>query len=315
MIENFKLKVFRVVADNLNYRRAADELNITQPAVTAQIKSLEESLGIALFDRIGRDTRLTLAGTTLLQYVRQIEAISNDAIAALAPFGGLEETELSLGASHTIADYLLPTLLPQLRRKWPKLRAHLTSGSTNEVIQALALHQIGIAFIEAPAHRPELRIEAFAEDELTLIVAPDHHWAKREVISAVELVQELILLREVGSGMRHFVEDYLERNGILRQQLHSFVDMDSTEGIIVAVESGLGIGFVPSLALGKALRLGTVKAVQLENGPIRRELSIVSLNGPDPKGPIGTLLEIVRDYGGDKRNSGPMSLAPVRTGT
>jgi DNA-binding transcriptional LysR family regulator len=315
MIENFKLKVFRVVADNLNYRRAADELHITQPAVTAQIKSLEESLGIALFDRAGRDTRLTLAGTTLLQYVRQIEAISNDAIAALAPFGGLEGAELNVGASHTIADYLLPTLLPQLLRKWPRLRAHLTSGSTTEVLQALALHQIGIALIEAPAHRPGLRIEAFAEDELTLIVAPDHRWAKREVISTVEMVQEPILLREVGSGMRRFVEDYLEQNGILRQQLHSFVDMDSTEGIIVAVESGLGIGFVPSLALGKALRLGAVKALRLENGPIRRKLSIVWLNGPDPKGPIGTLLEIVRDYGADKRNSEQISLAQEESST
>ena len=88
MIENFKLKVFRVVADSLNFRRAAEELHLTQPAITSQIKTLEESLGIALFDRLGRDISLTPAGTTLLEYVRQIEAISNDAVAALAPFGG-----------------------------------------------------------------------------------------------------------------------------------------------------------------------------------------------------------------------------------
>jgi DNA-binding transcriptional LysR family regulator len=304
MIENFKLKVFRVVADNLNYRRAADELHITQPAVTAQIRSLEESLGIALFDRVGRETSLTSAGATLLQYVRQIEAISNDAIAALAPFGGLEEVELSVGASHTIAVYVLPALLPLLLQKWPRVRIHLTSGSTNEVLQSLVLHQIAIAFIEAPAHRADLKTEIFGKDELTLIVRPDHRWAKTEVISAVELVQEPILLREVGSGMRHFVEGYLEQNGILRQQLHSSLDIDSTEGIISAVEAGLGVGFVPSLALDKPLRLGTVKAVRLARGPIQRELSIVLLNGPDPKGPLGALLEIVREYGSDKRHSG-----------
>ncbi len=305
MIENFKLKVFRVVADNLNYRRAADELHITQPAVTAQIRSLEESLGIALFDRVGRETSLTLAGATLLQYVRQIEAVTNDAIAALAPFGGLEGVELSIGASHTIAVYLLPTLLPHLLREWPKLRIHVTSGSTNDVLQALTLHQIGIALIEAPAHRPDLKLEAFGEDELTLIVKPDHRWAKKPFIRAVELVQEPILLREVGSGMRHFVEEYLEQNGILRQQLQTFLDMNSTEGIISAVEAGLGVGFVPSLALEKALRLGTVKAIQLDNGPIRRELSIVLLNGPDPKGPIGTLLELVREHGASRRHLQP----------
>lgn len=303
MIENFKLKVFRVVADNLNYRRAADELHITQPAVTAQIRSLEESLGIALFDRVGRETNLTLAGATLLQYVRQIEAVANEAIAALAPFGGLEVVELSIGASHTIADYLLPNILPELLQKWPNLRIHVTSGSTNDVLQALTLHQIGIALIEAPAYRPDLKIEAFGEDELTLIAKPDHRWAMKPFISAVELVQEPIILREVGSGVRHFVEDYLEQNGILRQQLQTFLDMNSTEGIISSVEAGLGIGFVPGLALEKALKLGSVCAIQLENGPIRRELSIALLNGPDPKGPTGTMVELVREHGASHRNS------------
>jgi len=302
MIENFKLKVFRVVADMLNYRRAADELHLTQPAVTAQIRSLEEGLGIALFDRIGRDTSLTPAGATLLQYVRQIEAITNDAIAALAPFGGLEGVELSIGASHTIAVYLLPKLLPPLLHDWPRLRVHMVGGSTNEVLQALTTHQIGIALIEAPAHRPDLKIEAFGQDELALIVRPDHRWTKKPVVRAAELVQEPILLREVGSGMRQFVEAYLERNGVLRQQLRTFIDTNSTEGIISAVEAGLGIGFVPCLALEKALKLGSVKVIQLDNGPIRRELSIARLNGPDPTGPIGKLLDILREHGATKHH-------------
>src|ERR1039458_9314444 len=303
MIENFKLRVFRVVADALNYRRAADELHLTQPAVTAQIRSLEESLGIALFDRIGRDTNLTQAGATLLQYVRQIEAITNDAIAALAPFGGQEGAELSIGASHTIAVYLLPKTLPRLLREWPKLRLHVIGGSTHEVLQALTTHQIGVALIEAPAYRPDLKIEAFGEDELTLVVKPDHRWAKKPVLRAAELVQEPILLREVGSGMRQFVEEYLERNGVLRQQLRTSIDINSTEGIISAVEAGLGIGFVPRLALERALEQGSVRAIQLENGPIRRELSIALLNGPDPQGPVGQLLDILREHGATKRHS------------
>ncbi len=301
MMENFKLKVFRVVAEVLNYRRAGDELHLTQPAVTAQIRSLEESLGIALFDRIGRETRLTPAGATLLQYVRRIEAITNDAIAALAPFGGQEGIELNIGASHTIAVYLLPKVLPQLLRDWPKLRIHIIGGSTNEVLQALVTHQIGIALIEAPAHRPDLKIEAFESDELVLIVSPGHGWAKKPSVSAAELVQEPILLREVGSGMRQFVEEYLERNGVLRQQLRTYIDINSTEGIVAAVEAGLGIGFVPLLALEKPLKLGDVAAIQLENGPIRRELSIALLNGPDPRGPAGQLLEILREQGARRR--------------
>ena len=294
MIANFKLRVFRVVADTLNFRRAADELHLTQPAVTSQIKTLEEGLGIALFDRIGRDITLTPAGITLLQYVRQIEAITNEAVAALAPFGGQEGIDLRIGASHTIAIYLLPKLLPRLVREWPKLRIHVIGGSTNEVLHALTTHQISVGFIESPAFRPELKTEVFGEDELALIVRPDHRWTKKSVLRAAELVQAPILLREEGSGMRRFVEEYLERNGVLRQQLQTPIDMNSTEAILSAVEAGLGVGFVPCMALEKALIFGTVKSVALENGPIKRQLSIVLLNGPEPRGPIAQLMELVR---------------------
>jgi DNA-binding transcriptional LysR family regulator len=294
MIANFKLRVFRVVADTLNFRRAADELHLTQPAVTSQIKTLEEGLGIALFDRIGRDITLTPAGITLLQYVRQIEAITNEAVAALAPFGGQEGIDLRIGASHTIAIYLLPKLLPRLVREWPKLRIHVIGGSTNEVLHGLTTHQISVGLIESPAFRPELKTEVFGEDELALIVRPDHRWTKKSVLRAAELVQTPILLREEGSGMRRFVEEYLERNGVLRQQLQTPIDMNSTEAILSAVEAGLGVGFVPCMALEKALIFGTVKSVALENGPIKRQLSIVLLNGPEPRGPIAQLMELVR---------------------
>jgi DNA-binding transcriptional LysR family regulator len=304
MIENFKLKVFRVVADTLNFRRAADELHLTQPAITAQVKSLEECLGIALFDRIGRDIKLTPAGNTLLPYVRQIEAITNDAIAALAPFGGQEGVELSIGASHTIAVYLLPKLLSHLVTEWPKLRIHIMGGSTNEILRALTTHQISMGLIEAPAFRPDLNIEVFGEDELALIVQPGHRWAEKSVLRAAELVQEPILLREMGSGMRRFVEDYLERNGVLRQQLRTCIDMNSTEGILAAVEAGLGVGFVPFAAVDKALTTGSIKAIPLANGPIRRKLSIALLNGPEPKGPVRQLVELLRESSAILRRNG-----------
>lgn len=267
---------------------------LTQPAVTAQIKSLEENLGIALLDRIGRDISLTPAGATLLQYVRKIESISNEAVAALAPFGGQEGMDLHIGASQTVAVYFLPQFLSRIQSGWPKVRLHITAGSTNEILQALSLHQIQLGLIEAPAFRPDMKIEAFGEDELALIVPSDHRWARKPVLNAAELVQEPILLREVGSGMRRFVEEYLEGNGILRSQLRTSIDINSNEGIIAAVEAGLGVGFVPWMALTKIIKTGAIRAVPLENGPIRRDLSIALLHGPEPKGPAAQLLELVR---------------------
>jgi DNA-binding transcriptional LysR family regulator len=286
VIENFKLHVFRVVADTLNFSKAAEELHLSQPAVTSQVRSLEEEFGIALFDRVGRNATLTPAGKTLLPYVRQIETLTSDAIAALAPYGVQEGVELNIGASHTIGVYLLPKLLPMLVRDWPKLRIHIASGSTTEILNALATHQVSIGLIEAPAHRPDLKIEPFMEDELCLILPLDHRWTKKETLRAAEIVQEPILLRESGSGMRRFVEEYLERNGVLRQQLQTNIDMNSTEAIISAVESGLGIGFVPVLSLEKEQLADSIKIVPLENGPIKRQLSFALLRGPVREGPL-----------------------------
>ena len=310
MIENFKLQVFRVVAETLNFSKAAEELHLSQPAVTSQVRSLEESLGIALFDRVGRNATLTPAGRTLLPFVRQIETLTSDAVAALAPFGVQEGLEINLGASHTIGVYLLPKLLPALLREWPKLRVHVVIGSTTEVLNALATHQVSIGLIEAPAHRPDLKIERFMEDELCLILPPNHRWAKKTILRAAEIVQEPILLRETGSGMRRFVEDYLERNGVLSQQLRTDVDLNSTEGIISAVESGLGIGFVPVLALEKVKLAGSVRIVPLENGPIKRELSFAMHSGPVREGPQGDLIELLRTLNpSPKTNSGTKKAA------
>jgi DNA-binding transcriptional LysR family regulator len=294
MIENFKLHVFRVVADTLGFSKAAEELHLSQPAVTSQVRTLEEGLGIALFDRIGRNAKLTPAGRTLSGYVRQIETLTNEAVAALAPYGVQEGVELNIGASHTIAVYVLPKLLPQILRDWPKLRVHVVSGSTIEVLNTLANHQVSLGLIEAPAHRPDFKIEPFMEDELCLILPPNHRWAKKTILRAPEIVQEPILLRESGSGMRRFVEEYLENNGVLSQQLRTTVDMNSTEAIVSAVEAGLGIGFVPTMALGKALQAKSVVAIALENGPIKRQFSIAMLGGPVTAGPIRDLLALLR---------------------
>jgi DNA-binding transcriptional LysR family regulator len=294
VIENFKLHVFRVVADTLNFSKAAEQLHLSQPAVTSQVRSLEEGFGIALFDRVGRNATLTPAGKTLLPYVRQIETLTSDAIAALAPYGVQEGVELNIGASHTIAVYLLPKLLPMVVRDWPKLRIHIESGSTTEILNALATHQVSIGLIEAPAHRPDLKIEPFMEDELCLILPHNHRWANKATLRAAEIVQEPILLRESGSGMRRFVEEYLERNGVLRQQLQTNIDMNSTEAIISAVESGLGIGFVPILSLEKEKLAGSITIVPLENGPIKRQLSFAMLSGPVREGPLQGLIELLR---------------------
>jgi DNA-binding transcriptional LysR family regulator len=292
-MEKTRLKTFRVVAEMSSFRRAAIALHLTQPAVTAQIKALEETLGVAVFNRVGRNISLTPAGQTLLVYARKIEELTNQAVAALTSFGASEEIEIYVGASYTIAAYLLPKLLPVLLRSWPKVHIHMIAGSTTEVLQALTSHRISLGLIEAPAFRPDLKVEPFGQDQLTLIAPACHRWASRQSITPGELIEEPILLRESGAGMRRFVEEFLERNGVL-SRLRANVDMNSTEAIVAAVEAGAGVGFVSYLALEKALMVGSIKVVPVEGGPILRRLSLVMHEGPEPQGPIQQLIQLLR---------------------
>jgi len=266
-VDHSRLKTFRIVSEMLSFRKAALVLDLSQPAVTAQIKALEESLGVALFNRARQNIALTKAGETLLLYARKIETLSNEAVAALKPFGAQEEVEIGVGASHTLAVYLLPKLLPPLLKTWPMLRIHILAGSSSEVLEAVTAQRISLGMIEAPAFRPDLKIEAFGEDELSLIVPAKHPWAERQSITPKELVEEPILLREPGSGMRSFVEEYLEKNGVL---------------------SGL--------ALEKSLQVKSVKIVPIKSGPILRSLSLVLQEGPEPQGPILQLAKMLRQY-------------------
>ncbi|SNT12163.1 DNA-binding transcriptional regulator, LysR family [Granulicella rosea] len=290
-----RIRTFRVVAELLNYRKAAQQLHLTQPAVTAQIQSLEQGIGIALFNRVGRGVALTKAGEVLLSYARRMEILNNEAAAALSAIGSQEEFEIGLGASHTLAVYLLPRLLPSLLASWPKLRIHIHAGSTSEVLDAISTYRISLGIIEAPGLRPDLKIEPFGQDELSLIVPVQHRWTGRRTISAAELAEENLLLREPGAGMRRYIEDFFDKHG-LRRQLRNSVAMNSTEGILAAVEAGAGVGFVSYLALEKALKLNSVRTVPIEGGPILRPLSIVLHEGPEPQGPVQQLIYLLRQY-------------------
>jgi DNA-binding transcriptional LysR family regulator len=274
-------------------RKAALVLDLSQPAVTAQIKALEESLGVALFSRVRQTIELTKAGETLLVYARRIEALSNQAVAALKPFGAQEAIEVSVGASYTLAVYLLPGLLPSLLKSWSMLHLHIVTGSTNDILEAITTQRVSLGMIEAPAFRPDLKIERFGEDELALIVHPTHPWAGRKSISPAELVEEPILLREPGSGMRRFVEEYLERNNVL-SSLRTMVDMNSTEAIVASVKAGVGVGFVSNLALRKSLMARSVNIVPIEGGRIVRNLSLVMQEGPELQGPVQQLANMLR---------------------
>lgn len=283
-LENFRLRVFRTVAQHLSFRKAAEHLFLTQPAVTLQIKALEDDLGVRLFDRSASRISLTPQGVLLLRYAKKIAALVSQAEQQLAAGEGKLSGELALGVSTTIAQYVLPRLIAAFLGEHPRVQLSLHSGNTEEIVQLLLSGEVSIGLIEGPARHREIRAEPFMEDELVLIALAGF---EPERISREQLLSMKLLLREQGSGSRRVVETALEKAGYKLKAFASVMDLDSTETIKSAVEAGLGLGFVSRWAISKELELRSLKVVEVAGLRIARHFSLISRTGPDPQGPAG----------------------------
>jgi len=278
LLENFRLRVFREVASQASFRRAAEVLYITQPAVTQQIKALEEELGSRLFDRSGGKVRLTAAGEVLLRHAGEAEATLNRAVEEIGSLEGEVRGALRIAASTTIAQYVLPRLLAEFARQHPGVRLELESANTQRVVEAVAGGDAPIGLIEGPAHRQELAVERWLEDELVLVVPAGHEWANEE-ISPSMLASVKLLVRERGSGTREVIEHALKRAGV---SVHKQIGMElgSTEALLACVEAGLGVGFASRFSLERQRALGTLAVVKVKGLRIAREFSMVHPRGP-----------------------------------
>ena len=283
-LENFRLKVFRAVAEHLSFRKAAEHLFLTQPAVTLQIKALEDDLGMRLLDRTSRGVSLTPQGELLLGYARKIAGLVGEAEQELGSGDGRSTGEFSLGVSTTIAQYVLPRLLGAFLSEYPRVQLSLLSGNTSEIVELLLNDRVSIGLIEGPARARGVRTEPFMQDELVLIVSPDYEVDR---MSAEQLVAETLLMREQGSGSRRVVEMALEKAGLKVKAFHKVMDLDSTEAIKSAVEAGLGVSFVSRWAISKELELNTLKAAAVAGLSMVRHFSLISRAGPEPQGPAG----------------------------
>ncbi len=303
--------VFRAVAQQLSFRKAAEELYLTQPAVSLQIKALEEDLRMQLFDRTGSRVALTVAGKTLLNYAEQVNALLKRAEQEIAAIGGELAGQLALGASTTIAQYVLPRLLAEFLGQYPRVQLSLMSGNTERIVEGMVRHEIALGFIEGPSRSKDLREEPFLADELVLIVPAAHEWAEREHIETAELSSFPMLMRERGSGTRRVVEMALERHDVKPASLRIAMELDSTEAIKSAVDAGLGVGFVSKWAIAKDARTGTSFRIVDVNGlRVQRQFLMVFAAGLEPQGAVQEFRRFLmaraamRDAGGARRRRG-----------
>ncbi len=286
MIENFRMSVFRMVARHVSFSRAAEELLLTQPAVTQQIKALEEELGVALFNRGGGRIALTPGGAALLPFAERLRAVGEEAIAAVAAAYGEQAGELSLGASRTIAQYVLPGLMAAFLLRNPKVRLTVRSGNTDEILRGLVAGDIQLGLVEGPEQRRDVHIEPFMYDRMVLVVPAGHEWAGQQ-IALEELKTQPLLAREFGSGSRRVVEQALAAAGINVKDLFIRMELDLTEGLLHAVEAGLGVTFVSRWAVRNQLALGTLKVCKVRGLKLSRSFSLAYPAGPEPSGNMG----------------------------
>jgi DNA-binding transcriptional LysR family regulator len=295
-LENARLVVFRAVAQHLSFRKAAEELYLTQPAVSLQIKALEEDLGVPLFDRTGSRVALTAAGKALQDFAERASTLLHQAEQAIAAMGGELAGQMTLGASTTIAQYVLPRMLGEFLAGHPRVHPSLMSGNTERIVDAVAQHGISLGFIEGPSRSRDVKSEPFLVDELVLIVPAAHEWAERVRIPSRELKNVPLLMRERGSGTRHVVEMALERHHLKLASLTFAMELDSTEAIKSAVEAGLGAGFVSKWAIAKDVRTGgSFRVVELEGVRIQREFLMIYAAGPEPQGVVSEFRRFVAD--------------------
>lgn len=285
-LENFRLTAFRKVAEQRSFRKAAEELYLTQPAVSLQIKALEGELGVVLFDRSGAQVKLTPAGQVLFGGAQESLRVLSESRQSLASLGGVQGGSLALGASTTIAQYVLPRLLSEFCKAYPHVRATLMSGNTEKVVTSVEEETVVLGFIEGPPRNRNLSIEPFLEDELVLLAPAAHEWAERKIIAPRELATAPLLMRERGSGTRRIIEMALERHRIRRSALNVVMELDSTEAIKSAVEAGFGVGFVSRWSIGKDLRVGPAFViVQIKGVRVRRDFTMIFPKRPDLTGP------------------------------
>ncbi len=269
-----RLQVFHTVADVLSFTKAAEQLHMTQPAVTFQVRQLEEHFSARLFDRTHNRISLTEAGRLVDDYARRILELYSEMERAVGEMTGDVSGHVVVGASTTIAEYLLPSLLGEFSARFPELNISLKVSNTDGVVDMVDRNTIDLGIVEAPVESGNLEIEVCRMDELVVIVPPDHPLTAHYSVSPVQLQDYPFVSREEGSGTREVFHDYLRDHGVHIERINTTLDLASPEAIKGAVEAGIGISVVSRTILDKELRLGSLAALPL-NPVLMRPFSFV----------------------------------------
>lgn len=276
---DFRLKVFKQVADQLSYTKAAKALHISQPAVSKHINKLEDHFEKALFYREGQKISLTAEGQLLLNYANRILGLYQELEHDFLALNDRLPSQITLGASTTISQYILPLVLAELKRIYPHLNLTLIHGNTEKIEQLLVQRNIDLGFTEGRTTHPALHYEAFRKDEIVLTTRISNRTYKKEEFRIEELLQLPMVFREEGSGTRKVIEATLAQHKLNLTDLRTEMVIGSTEGIKSYLLNTDTYAFISIHAILKELKGNQLKIVDVKRLEIKRDLHCVSLHG------------------------------------
>ncbi|MCI0468838.1 MAG: LysR family transcriptional regulator, partial [Nitrospirae bacterium] len=274
-LEDYKLRVFCTVADTKSFSRTSKIIHLTQPAVSLQIQTLEELYETKLFDRSSSTIDLTPSGHILYKYAKNILGMYTEAEKEIGKITGLIKGNITLGASTTIGNYIIPALIADFKKTHPKIVINVLIGNTRRIIDLLTTGDIDFGIVEGDVSRQKLKTEALISDELVLITAAFHPWANKKYISIYEIQKEPLIIREEGSGTRQMIEKYFASHGLNMNNLYIVMVLGGTESIKAAVENGMGVSIVSKWAARKEAKYGTLKLITPKEERMRRDFSLV----------------------------------------
>ncbi|WP_313201251.1 LysR family transcriptional regulator [Pseudomonas sp.] len=283
-----QLITFATVAEHGNISHAALALHLSQPAVSGQLKLLQEDFGEPLYQRAGRGVRLTAAGEQLLAHAQRLRDTFRQAQALCEAMRGLERGSLRIGASTTPASYLLPYLIADFHKRYPDVLVSTSHGNTAEIVAAL--DSVDIALIEGPPGQDlplGTQVTAWREDEIVAIVPSDHPLAEAEGHTLASLGAYPLVLRESGSGVRQIVERAFARYGVA---MRVALEIAGVEGVKEAVRAGMGVGFVSAMSIRH--EDGALRQVRIAPEPLVRRFSILLPHAATPSRAAARFMEL-----------------------
>jgi DNA-binding transcriptional LysR family regulator len=285
-----QLRSFFLAAREGSITKAAETLFITQPAVTMQIKSLEQSLEVKLFRKYGKSLELTDAGRVLFGYAERVFEIVEEMEYVLKGHAELTQGSLTIGTTRSFARHLMPGLLSRFQQRFPNVKVYLKVGSSQKIADGLMDFKYDLGTIGRLPYRSKLKVVPYTREEFCLVTSPRHRFAKREKVSIHELQNEPIIIREEGSGSRYAILSLLSSYGVNPAVL---LEAESVEFIKEYVIKGQGVSFLYKPEIQLEARIGLIRPLNIKEGPILVQTDIVFPRDVDLSPPARAFLQLI----------------------